>query len=87
MLKVLNNYKEEDIIINKNEVPTIWYEDNNNNNVKRRYYVDIFIPKENLCIEVKSNWTINFSKTKSSKELGYEIWVYDNKGNRLELYN
>ncbi len=90
---LLNNYNEEDIIVNKNEVPTIWYEDDNN--IKRRHYVDIFIPKENLCIEVKSNWTINFSKEniflkqKSAKELGYkyEIWVYDNKGDRLELYN
>ena len=52
-------------------------------------------PSQNKCIEVKSTWT--FKKQKeivllkkiAAKELGYlyEIWVYDNKGNKAEFYD
>ncbi len=63
-------------------------------NKKHRHYVDIFIPSLNKCIEVKSTWTIKnkkaniFNKQKAAKELGYEyeIWVYDNKGNKVETF-
>jgi hypothetical protein len=56
--------------------------------------VDIFIPSKNLCIEVKSLWTLKkvksniFIKQKTAKELGYnyEIWVYDSKGNKIETH-
>ena len=49
----------------------------------------------NKCIEVKSTWTfkkqkeIVFLKQTAGKQLGYlyEIWVYDNKGNKVEFYN
>ena len=34
------------------------------NNIKRRHYVDIFIPSQNKCIEVKSDWTIKTYKNK-----------------------
>jgi hypothetical protein len=48
-----------------------------------------------LCIEVKSTWTfekqkdIIFLKQNAAKQLGYlyEIWVYDNKGNKVEFYD
>jgi hypothetical protein len=69
-------------------VPTIWYNDLQGN--KHRHFVDIFIPSQNKCIEVKSSWTVKlknvFLKQKAAKELGYnyEIWVYDNKGNISE---
>jgi hypothetical protein len=84
---------ENDIITKRSEVPTIWYVDAKGKN--HRHYVDIFIPTENLCIEVKSTWTIKkkqdnlFLKQNAAKELGYkyEIWVYDNKGNCVEIYN
>ena len=87
-----NNYKEDDILIEKCVVPKIWY--NDENEIKRRHYVDIFIPSENLCIEVKSEWTLKmsenniFKKQTAAKELGYnyEIWVYDNKGIRINIY-
>ena len=49
------NIEEEHIITNRIDVPEIWYNDENNK--KHRHYVDIFIPTENLCIEVKSTWT------------------------------
>lgn len=88
-----NNIDENDIITGSKNVPTIWY--NDENNIKHRHYVDIFIPSQNKCIEIKSTWTlikqkeIVFLKQLAAKKLGflYEIWVYDNKRNKIELYN
>jgi hypothetical protein len=79
---------ENDIINKRTEVPKIWFIDNNNK--KRRYYVDIYIPSQNKCIEVKA-WYIykknenkNLLKKQAAIDLGYsfEFWIYDNKGNR-----
>jgi len=83
---------EEDIINGCKNVPEIWYEDENNK--KHRHYVDIFIPSQNRCIEVKSTWTAEkkkdciFLKQQAGKELGYnyEIWVYNGKGEKIECY-
>jgi hypothetical protein len=71
----------------------LWYNDESGK--KHRHYVDIFIPTLNKCIEVKSTWTKEkkkdciFLKQKAAKELGYiyEIWVYDRKGTRVEIYH
>ena len=87
-----NNYSEDDIVADRRLVPPIWYNDKNGK--KRRHFVDIFIPSKNLCIEVKSGWTIKkessniFDKQTAAKELGYnyEIWVYDSKGNKIETH-
>ena len=87
-----NNIDENDIITGIKNVPTIWYNDVNGK--KHRHYVDIFIPSQNRCIEVKSTWTekINidniFLKQNAAKELGYkyEIWVYDSKGVKVNCY-
>jgi hypothetical protein len=84
---------ESDIITGCKNVPVIWYNDANDK--KHRHYVDIYIPLQNKCIEVKSTWTFKtqketiFLKQNAAKELGYlyEIWVYDNKGNKVEFYN
>ena len=89
---IKNNIEENDIITGSKNVPTIWYNDENEK--KHRHYVDIFIPSQNKCIEVKSTWSINhihsniFLKQKTAKELGYnyEIWVYDKKGNKVVHY-
>jgi len=86
------NINEEDIVTGCKNVPTIWYMDENGK--KHRHYVDIFIPSQNRCIEVKSTWTAEkkkdfiFLKQNAAKELGhmYEIWVYDRKGNIVEKY-
>ena len=78
------------IVVGAKNVPKIWYKDNNNK--LHRHYVDIFIPSKNLCIEVKSIWTVKkanvFLKQDAGKELGYnyEIWVYDSKGNKIECF-
>ena len=84
-----SNVNENDIITGCINVPTIWY--NDDKNCKHRHYVDIFIQSQNKCIEVKSLWTLNkkksnvFEKQTSAKKSGYnyEIWVYDNKGNKI----
>lgn len=84
--------EEDNIITGCKNVPTIWYTDLSGK--KHRHYVDIFIPNENKCIEVKSTWTFRkkkdniFIKKNAAKDLGYdyEIWVYDNKGNRVETF-
>jgi len=50
-----SGYCFEDIKTSKKDMPEIFYEFNN---TKHRYYPDIFIPSENLIIEVKSNYTL-----------------------------
>lgn len=88
-----NDILEEDIIHGCKNVPEIWYEDEITK--KHRHYVDFFIPSQNKCIEVKSNWTIEkrknivFLKQKAGKKLGYqyEIWVYNGKGEKVDCYD
>ena len=84
---IINNKIDElDIITGIQNVPKITYADNKN--IARDHYGDIFIPKQNRIIEVKSTWTFRkpdvLLKQKAGKELGYnyEIWVYDKKGNK-----
>jgi len=79
---------EIDIVMNRKDVPEIWYIDNTGK--KRRHYVDFYIPSQNRCIEVKSTWTNQeknhvLEKQKAAKELGlyYEIWIYDKEGNKI----
>ena len=87
------NIIENEIKTGSQNVPTIWYNDISGK--KHRHFVDIYIPSKNKCIEIKSTWTfkkqkdIVFLKQMAAKELGflYEIWVYDNKGNKVEIYN
>ncbi len=77
---------ESDIITGAINVPEIEYFDKNNN--KRKHFPDIFIPKQNRIIEVKSTWTFQkdnvLIRQSYGKKLGYqyEIWVYDKKGNK-----
>jgi hypothetical protein len=86
------NVCEDDIITGCKNVPTIWYNDIDGK--KRRHFVDIFIPNQNRCIEVKSTWTAHinnatiFLKQLAAKELGYkyEILVYDGKGQIVNRY-
>jgi len=83
---------EEDIVTGCKNVPQIWYNDESGK--KHRHYVDIFIPSQNRCIEVKSTWTARkdkkdkiYLKQNAAKELGYnyEIWIYNNKKEIVEL--
>jgi hypothetical protein len=80
---------ENDIINERTKVPEIWFFDKNN--IEHRYYVDIYIPSQNKCIEVKSIYTYkkeeqnNILKQEAAKKLGYdfEFWIYDRKGNKI----
>lgn len=69
-------YAEDEIKMNKKNVPEIWYE---YEGVKRRYYPDFFIPHKNLVIETKSKYTYevekekNMKKFEATKALGYNI--------------
>jgi hypothetical protein len=81
---------ETNIITGCKNVPTIWYYDKNGK--ERRHFVDIYIPNQNRCIEVKSTWTAKLHdgniqlKQQAGKKLGYnyEIWVYDKEGIKVE---
>jgi hypothetical protein len=86
------NILENDIIVNRKEVPIVWYEDKNGK--KRRYFVDCYVKSQNRCIEVKSTWTYKmkkyniFLKQQALKDAGYkcEIWVYNSKGEKVQIY-
>jgi hypothetical protein len=80
-------YLEEDICIETLTKPRIEYFVDSK---KHYYFPDIYIPKENKIIEVKSTWTYKLKpdiiklKGVTCKEQGYnyEIWKYDNKRNK-----
>ncbi len=84
---------EKDIITDRMKVPEIWWEDEDG--VRHRHYVDIFIISQNKCIEVKSDFILKkrtkgaYKKQKAGKKLGYEyeIRVYNEKGDIIEMYN
>jgi hypothetical protein len=86
------NVPENDIIVNRKEVPNIWYKDANGK--KHRYFVDCYIPSQKRCIEAKSTWTAEkkkdciFLKQQAVKAAGYncEIWIYNSKGEKVETY-
>ena len=90
--ELLKTISENDILNSKSDVPSIWYKTDDGK--EHRHYVDIFIPTQNLCIEVKSTWTINYTssniflKQKAAKELGYkyEIWIYNQKEEKIICY-
>jgi hypothetical protein len=78
------SYNEEDILTSVVDMPKIFYYFENK---KHRYFCDIFIPKENRLIEIKSTYTFekevekNMLKQKAAKDMGYihEIWIIDKK--------
>lgn len=69
-------YTYKDLRIGFTDVPSIQYFYDNK---QRTYYPDIYIPKENLIIEVKSEYTLNKelaknqAKFKAVKAAGYEF--------------
>jgi hypothetical protein len=83
---------ENNIITGVKNVPVIWYIGPDNKT--HRHYVDIFIPSQNRCIEVKSPWTAKqqerniYLKQTAAKNLGYkyEIWIYNSKKEKINCY-
>jgi len=65
----------------------------NFDNKKKIYTPDIYIPKENIIIEVKSKWTYelhlkqNIQKQNAciSEGFNFEFWFFDDKGNKITL--
>jgi hypothetical protein len=88
---VSEGFTYNDIKTSRNEVPEVWYNDLVGK--KHRYFVDIWIPKINKMVEVKSTWTYNKNinivnlKKQKCKELGYdyEIWIYKSSKNKNYL--
>ena len=81
---------EDDIVVKRSDVPSVWYEDATGK--KHRYFVDCFIKSQNRCIEAKSTWTAAkkkdciYLKQHALKDAGYkcEIWIYNGKGEIVE---
>ena len=71
----IEKINEDYIVTQRSKVPICWWIDENGK--KHRYYVDIFIPSQNRCIEVKSTWTAEkkkdsiFIKQKALQCAGY----------------
>jgi predicted AAA+ superfamily ATPase len=87
---LLETYTEEEILNSRIDVPEIWWFDDKDK--RHRYFVDFYVPKNNIIIEVKSKRTYLLGKDKIEKtlqasiEAGYniELWIMDEKGNILE---
>jgi hypothetical protein len=81
---LLKKFIEDEILNTRTDMPIIRYK---HKNVNRRYFPDIYIPKINKIIEVKSLWTYkkelikNIIKAFYTRKLGYdyEIWIFDKK--------
>lgn len=78
---LLQEYQENDIIVGEPEkIPVIDYVDADGK--ARRYFPDIYIPKDNLLVEVKSTYTYekdkqrNLKKKAACEELGYKFKFY-----------
>jgi len=86
------NIHEDEIITNRSSVPRVSYIDKNGKT--RYYFVDIYIPSQKRCIEIKSTWTAEkkkdyiFIKQQALKNAGYkcEIWIYNAKGEKIYCY-
>jgi hypothetical protein len=87
--ELITQYTEDEIKTDRIDIPRITYIVNNK---KKYYFPDIYIPKDNKIIEVKSTWTYNSKidniqlKLDATKAAGYtyEIWIY--KNNKGDLF-
>lgn len=88
---LLKTYKEEEIIHSRLEVPEIWWYDEKEK--RHRYFVDFYIPKDNLLIEIKSKRTFKIDLDRKLKYLfkkcledGYkmEVWIVSPKGELIK---
>lgn len=79
--ELLKRYSERCIITDRTQMPKITYI---LNGTLHQYYPDIYIPSENIIIEVKSFWTYNLKlvknilKSLATRQLGFdfEFWIY-----------
>jgi hypothetical protein len=102
---LLENYSENDFLVSNSydlygdNMPVFEYIDSNQH--RKKYFPDIFIPKENRIIEVKSKWWYdangrpgyesrlinNQKKMKAAVDSGYEFefWVFDDRDNYMVI--
>lgn len=86
---LLKTYNEDEIITDTEKIPIINYIFKNK---QKKYYPDIYIPKDNIIIEVKSTYTYkikleqNLAKKKYVLENKYlfEFWIFNNKGELIK---
>lgn len=86
---LLKIYKEEEIILGRKNIPRIEYFIGDTRHI---YYPDLFIPKENKIIEVKSEWTCQLKrsyveeKAEATARAGYiyEVWIYNTSEKSLK---
>ena len=77
---LLTKYNENEILFERTAVPNIWYKWSYTGKT-HKYYPDFYIPKDNLIIEVKSQWTYekellkNLDKQTRVLELGYNYYL------------
>ncbi len=77
--QLLTKYNEDEIYINKGEMPKIMYTFGGK---KRRYYPDFYIHKDNLILVVKSLYTYrknivrNMLKALATRRLGYNYEIH-----------
>lgn len=87
---LLKECAEDDIKIETKDKPRLVYFDEQNR--QHYYFPDIYIPKDNLIIEVKSLWTYNdnkpkhFRKRQACLDAGYNFrfMIFDKEGNLKE---
>lgn len=80
---LLETYHENDIIVETQMIPRFFY--TNLENEQSTYFPDMYIPKDNIIVEVKSTWTLvygkggyetNIRKFKSVCDAGYILMLY-----------
>ena len=64
---LLMSYNEADLILSNVDKPEIWYTEDGGK--YHRYFCDIWIPQDNLIIEVKSTFTyrLHFNNTNTKR--------------------
>lgn len=85
--ELISLYEESDIITDRKDIPRIGYKIDN---TQKYYFPDIYIKSTNKIIEVKSTWTYECKEDNIQEKANatilkgydYEIWIYDNKGNK-----
>jgi hypothetical protein len=82
--------QEDDIKTGSKNVPFLEYY--TDDGTYHKYFPDIYIPSLNMIIEIKSTYTLLLDYEKNlakftagfSSEYIFEVWIYDNKGERVD---
>jgi len=86
---LLKEYIEEEIQVETHNKPRLTYLEPDNS--KHYYFPDLYIPKDNLIVEVKSMWAYNDNKPKHYRKMqvcldagyNFKFMIFDKDGNLL----